>query len=119
VDEVDKVHALDDPARSDAEAGDDAARELGVVQGLGKRGVHTASSSARRCASAKSSVPSYRLRPRMAPSTPSLSTAHRALMSFRLVTPPEAMMGVFTCWASLTVASMFTPESVPSRPMSV
>jgi GntR family transcriptional regulator len=33
--------------------------------------------------------------------------------------PPEAMTGMVSAWASLTVASTLMPESMPSRPMSV
>src|SRR5690606_3285998 len=120
IDEVDKIDAFHHAPRRDIEAGDDASGQLGVVQycvGLLRHVVP--SSSAISCAAAKSSVPSYRLRPRMAPSTPSSSTAHNASISRRSVTPPDAMMGMDTCRASLTVASMLTPDSMPSRPTSV
>jgi hypothetical protein len=33
--------------------------------------------------------------------------------------PPEANTGIVSCCASFTVASMLTPVSMPSRPMSV
>jgi hypothetical protein len=36
-----------------------------------------------------------------------------------MVQPPEAITGMVTAWASLTVASMLTPPIMPSRPMSV
>jgi hypothetical protein len=33
--------------------------------------------------------------------------------------PPLAITGMRSAWASLTVASILTPDSMPSRPMSV
>ena len=39
--------------------------------------------------------------------------------SSRLVRPPLAMTGTVRAWASLNVASTFTPLNIPSRPMSV
>ena len=46
---------------------------------------------------------------------------HRAqpLESARFDSPPEAMTGMLSACASLTVASMLMPVSMPSRPMSV
>jgi hypothetical protein len=40
-------------------------------------------------------------------------------MSAMSETPPLAITGIFTARASSTVASMFTPVIMPSRPMSV
>ena len=42
----------------------------------------------------------------------------KARMSSKLVKPPDAITGMATACANLTVASMFTPLIMPSRPMS-
>src|SRR5690606_14702834 len=130
VGQVDEVHALYHPPGVDVQEGDDAAAQTRPA-GLRVGRSHASASSpavavgggtswsASDWAAAKSRVPSYRLRPRIAPSTPSSATSHRARMSSSDATPPEAMTGMRTCCARRTVASMLTPESMPSRPMSV
>jgi len=55
----------------------------------------------------------------MAAVMPSPRTAHSLRTSSRLVMPPLAITGTFNGRASSTVASMFTPFIMPSRPMSV
>src|SRR5699024_3089281 len=107
--DIDEFDALDHLPVLDVEAGDDA---------LGEAHDRSASATSRHAA-AKSSVPSYRARPMMAPVTPSSSAVSRARMSSRSVTPPEAMTGIDRLAASSRVASMFRPCIMPSRRMSV
>src|SRR5690606_36391688 len=66
IDQIDEIDAFDYASRRDIQAGNDAARKLGIGQGGVLRHV-VPSSSAMSCAAAKSRLPSYRLRPRMAP----------------------------------------------------
>ena len=57
--------------------------------------------------------------PVIAPVIPSWATAHKAFTSPMSLKPPLAITGTVSCRASATVASMLTPVSMPSRPMSV
>src|SRR5439155_18360413 len=107
--QVDEIHALDHAACGDVEAGNDA---LGESQ-LGQEPL------AAFIAALKSSLPSYKARPAMAPMMPSFSNGMRLRMSWIEAIPPEAITGILSSRASLTVASTFTPVSMPSRPMSV
>src|SRR5258706_7575439 len=109
--QVDKVDALHDPARGDIEARNHA---------LGEWHYLPSALSAAACALFSSSLPSYSARPAIAPMTPSgTSFAPAACTSSTLLSPPEAMIGVLVAWARRSVASMLTPLSMPSRPMSV
>src|SRR3546814_80479 len=83
IDQVDEIDALDHTPRCNVQTGNDAARKLGIGGGCGGLCHGVPISSAMSCAAAKSSVPSYRLRPRIAPCTPWSSTAHSASMSRR------------------------------------
>src|SRR6185436_6543202 len=111
--QLDEVDAFHYPAGGDVEAGDHP---------LGQRHGYSFPSAllAAACAFCRSILPSYSARPAMAPITPSGASFWQiASTSFRLLSPPEAMTGVFSCWASLNVASMLMPFIIPSRPMSV
>ncbi len=63
--------------------------------------------------------PAAMARPQITPSMPSASTAHRRSMSCSELRTPEAINGMVRARASVTVASMLMPVSMPSRPMSV
>ena len=63
--------------------------------------------------------PSYSARPMITPSIPSEATAASEARSFSEATPPEAITGSRTARAMASVASRFTPPSMPSRSMSV
>src|SRR4029079_609583 len=76
-----EVDALDHPATVDVEARDHAHGE--------RHRAPLVSASA----SASENLPSYRAVPAMAPSTPSGTSSMSALMSSRVVTPPEATTG--------------------------
>src|SRR5688572_27621636 len=111
--QADKVDALDHAARRDVEAGNHPLGESHPQAFL-------VAWSAAACALFRSSLPSYRARPAIAPITPSgASFAHTASTSLMLFSPPEAMTGVLSCCASLKVASMLMPLIMPSRPISV
>src|SRR5690606_37143236 len=110
--QLEEVDPFDDAPIGHVEAGNDAFCQA-------HKPFQPLSSSASAWAAAKSSVPSYMARPVIAPMMPSSSTAHSRRTSSRFVTPPLAMTGMRKAWAKVTVASILTPESMPSRPISV
>ena len=61
-------------------------------------------------------MPSYKLLPIIAASTPNSASFLISLIS---LTPPEAITGVSTAWTSAFVLSRFGPAIIPSLVMSV